>query len=95
MSPSLILPSKERACKGLGIKAASTFEEAKVLLKQMKALSISPAGLAFELDGSGTVTETTEGESAPRVLVLALEGGRNPIYPHRALAIYPSGDTAD
>lgn len=36
--------------------------------------------------GSGTVAETTEGKSAPRILVLTLERGRNPIYPHRATA---------
>ena len=37
----------------------------------------------YELD---TVTGTTEGKSTPRILVPALEGGRNPIYPHRAAA---------
>lgn len=47
--PALILPSKERVCEGQGIKAASTFEEAKVLVKQMKGLGISQAGPAFEL----------------------------------------------
>ena len=32
------------------------------------------------------MAEPTEGESSPRILVPALEGGRNPIYSHGASA---------
>lgn len=34
----------------------------------------------------GTVAETTKGESAPRILIPALEGVRNLVYPHKATA---------
>lgn len=69
----------------------ATFEKTKILVKQIKALGTSQAGLPSELDDFdfikyelGTVVETTEGESAPRILFPALEGSRNPTYSHRA-----------
>ena len=47
-----ILPGKERACMGHGSEQQATFEKAKVLMKQIKALGISQAGLPFDLDVS-------------------------------------------
>ena len=41
----------------------------------------------------GTVTETNKEENSIRILVPALERGRNSIYPHRAIA--PSNQEAD
>lgn len=50
MTPSTTSPDKERARAGLGIKAANIFERTKVLVKQIKALGVSQAGLPFMLD---------------------------------------------
>ena len=43
-----LLPGKERAHRGSEQQAA--FEKAKILVKQIKALGISKAGLQFELN---------------------------------------------
>lgn len=57
------------------------------------AWGVSHAGIPFELDVSVTMegmgqrlAETTEEESAPRILVPALKGKRKPIYSDRATA---------
>lgn len=71
-----------------GSEQQATFEKVKIPVKQMKALSISQAGLPFGLDVSvtleaivlGTVAETTEGGNS-KILVPVLQGGRNWIYP--------------
>ena len=66
-------------------------------MKQTKVLGISQAGYHLGrcvcdsgTDGLGIVTEITEGESTPRILVPALEVGRYPIYPieQQLLAVY-------
>lgn len=44
LAQSLLPPGKEKAHMGLRIRAA------KILVKQIKALGISQAGLLFELD---------------------------------------------
>lgn len=85
-------PDKERIQIGRGTEQQATFGKAKTVVKQIKSLGLSQAGLPFELDvsdskrhGSGTVAETTEGESLPRILVPVLEAGKNYI-PHRTMA---------
>lgn len=69
-------------------------------------MSISQAGLPFELDIPATsegirraLAETIQGDYTPWILVLTLEGGRNPIYPHRTIVpsnVYhnPTGRTS-
>lgn len=53
--PSHILPSKDWAGMGWGSEQQATFEKAKLLVKQIKALGASQARLPFELDGSVTL----------------------------------------
>lgn len=60
----------------------------------IKALGNSQAELTFALDVSVSMgqalAETTERESAPKIFIPALEGGKNLIYPmqQQFLAIY-------
>lgn len=63
------------------------------VVKQIKALGTSQAGLPFELDMSvtiegivGTMAQTTEEENVPRIWVLVLEVEKSLIYFHRATA---------
>ena len=75
-------------------KLQATYEQARILVKQIKALGISQAGLPWVIcvcDSRkcqlGPVAETTEGKSVPRVLVPALEGGKTLICPQTATAL--------
>lgn len=87
--PSLMPPGKERACVGLGPRAASCIDKAKIVGKQITSRGISRAGLPFEYDasatfgrsGSDSVAESAEGERAPRLSIQALEGGKHLICP--------------
>ena len=40
----------------------------------------------MQVYGAGTMAETTEGESTPRTVAPAPDGGRNPVYSNRATA---------
>lgn len=82
-------PGKERAHVVLGIKATNHLWEGKNTSEAYSSSGIFQAELPFELDVSvtseDTVVETSQGENSPRILVPALEGDRNLIYPHRAI----------
>lgn len=77
-----------------GSQQQANLEKATLLMKPIKALSISQTGLPLKLDisgtpkadGSGTMAETKEGESVPRILVPALGADKTPTGPHRATA---------
>lgn len=64
----LTLLGKERIYTGVGLEQQMAFEKTKILGTQMSALSISQAGLPFELDVSMTpegMAETSKGENTP------------------------------
>lgn len=92
--PSLILLGKLSTCVGLGIKQPSTFEKAKIPVSQIKALGITQARIPFELYVSVSKGGMSSGlwqshlnDRICRISISGLEGSRNPIYLHRAIAL--------
>lgn len=87
MVPLSFMPlGEERDMWDWGSQQQTVFKKTKLLMKQFEALGVSQTGLPFKLEvsvtpkvyGSGTVAETKEGESVPRIKVPTLEGDKTP-----------------